>query len=398
MELKSMIRILAIVAFFVGLDSLLVAPLLPVITETISIPDGSGGLLITIYALCYGITAPVFGTMSDRVGRKRMIIIGFTIFSISTFCTGLAKSFEILLLFRGLTGLSGAMIMPSVFALVGDKVTYESRGKVMGTIMGAMVGSTVIGVPIGAFLSEVGNWQWTFYSIGLLTLFLTLLVNRILRNEKQRNDVHVSIAKTLSAPLKMVLVNVSVLFALLATFLWTIGLHGMFSYIGVYYGNNFGLSVGEIGVVIFLAGVGSVAGNILGGKLADKIGKKNVISIASIVTSISVILFSLSIENLVIAITLHIIWSLFIGFGQASLTALISELKPDVRGTVMALNSSAMYIGMTIASGLASLTVSNGFPFSSLGIMCAIASLLVLPIIFVLVKGKALSNKKKMTI
>ncbi|HFJ9327706.1 TPA: MFS transporter [Bacillus paranthracis] len=393
MELKSMIRILAIVAFFVGLDSLLVAPLLPVITETIRIPDGSGGLLITIYALCYGITAPIFGTMSDRVGRKRMIIIGFTIFSISTFCTGLAKSFEILLLFHGLTGLSGAMIMPSVFALVGDKVTYESRGKAMGTIMGAMIGSTVIGVPIGAFLSEVGNWQWTFYSIGLLTLFLTLLVNHILRNEKQRNDVHVSIVKTLGAQFKMV----SVLFALLATFLWTIGLHGMFSYIGVYYGDNFGLSVGEIGIVIFLAGVGSVAGNILGGKLADKIGKKNVISIASIVTSISVILFSLSIENLVIAITLHIIWSLFIRFGQASLTALISELKPVVRGTVMALNSSAMYIGMTIASGIASLAISNGFPFSSLGTICAIASLLVLPIIFVLVKEKTSPNKKKMT-
>lgn len=398
MELKSMIRILAIVAFFVGLDSLLVAPLLPVITETISIPDGSGGLLITIYALCYGITAPVFGTMSDRVGRKRMIIIGFVIFSISTFCTGLAKSFEILLLFRGLTGLSGAMIMPSIFALVGDKVTYESRGKAMGTIMGAMVGSTVIGVPIGAFLSEVGNWQWTFYSIGLLTLFLTLLINHILRNEKEREDVHVSLTKTVDAPLKMTVVNISVLFALLATFLWTIGLHGMFSYIGIYYGDNFGLSVGEIGIVIFLAGVGSVAGNILGGKLADKIGKKNVIVIASIVSSISVMLFSLSTGNLVIAIIVHIIWSLFIGFGQASLTALISELKPAVRGTVMALNSSAMYIGMTIASGIASLAISNGFPFSSLGTICAIASLLVLPIIFVLVKEKTSPNKKKMTI
>lgn len=398
MELKSMIRILAIVAFFVGLDSLLVAPLLPVITETISIPDGSGGLLITIYALCYGITAPVFGTMSDRVGRKRMIIIGFAIFSISTFCTGLAKSFEILLLFRGLTGLSGAMIMPSIFALVGDKVTYESRGKAMGTIMGAMIGSTVIGVPIGAFLSEIGNWQWTFYSIGLLTLFLTLLINHILRNEKEREDVHVSLTETVDAPLKMTVVNISVLFALLATFLWTIGLHGMFSYIGVYYGDNFGLSVGKIGIVIFLAGVGSVAGNILGGKLADKIGKKSVIVIASIVSSISVMLFSLSTENLVIAIIVHIIWSLFIGFGQASLTALISELKPAVRGTIMALNSSAMYIGMTIASGVASLAISNGFPFFSLGTICAIASLLVLPIIFVLVKEKTSPNKKKMTI
>ncbi|HDR4511025.1 MFS transporter [Bacillus anthracis] len=398
MELKSMIRILAIVAFFVGLDSLLVAPLLPVITETISIPDGSGGLLITIYALCYGITAPVFGMMSDRVGRKRMIIIGFIIFSISTFCTGLAKNFEILLLFRGLTGLSGAMIMPSIFALVGDKVTYESRGKAMGTIMGAMIGSTVIGVPIGAFLSEIGNWQWTFYSIGFLTLFLTLLINHILRNEKERDDVHVSLTETVDAPLKMTVVNISVLFALLATFLWTIGLHGMFSYIGVYYENNFGISVGKIGIVIFLAGVGSVAGNILGGKLADKIGKKSVIVIASIVSSISVMLFSLSTENLVIAIIVHIIWSLFIGFGQASLTALISELKPAVRGTVMALNSSAMYIGMTIASGVASLAISNGFPFSSLGTICVIASLLVLPIIFVLVKEKASSNKKKMTI
>ncbi|WP_264448972.1 MFS transporter [Bacillus cereus] len=398
MEVKSMIRILAIVAFFVGLDSLLVAPLLPAITETISMPDGSGGLLITIYALCYGITAPLFGPMSDRVGRKRMIIMGFVIFSISTFCTGIAKNFEMLLLFRGLTGLSGAMIMPSIFALVGDKVTYESRGKAMGTIMGAMVGSTVIGVPIGAFLSEVGNWQWTFYSIGLLTLFITLLVNQLLENEKPRDEVRVSITKTLIASLKMVLVNVSVLFALLATFLWTIGLHGMFSYIGVYYGNNFGLSVGEIGIVIFLAGIGSVAGNIFGGKLADKVGKRNVVSIASIVDSISVMIFSLSIENLAIAITVHIIWSLFIGFGQASLTALISELKPAVRGTVMALNSSAMYIGMTIASGAASLAVSNGLPFSSLGIMCAIASLLVLPIVFVLVEGKESANKKKMTI
>ncbi|MED0960421.1 MFS transporter [Bacillus paramycoides] len=398
MEVNSMIRILAIVAFFVGLDSLLVAPLLPTITETMSIPNGSGGLLITIYALFYGITAPLFGPMSDKVGRKRMIVIGFVIFSISTFCTGVAKSFEVLLIFRGLTGLSGAMVMPSIFALVGDKVTYESRGKALGMIMGAMVGSTVIGVPIGAFLSEIGNWQWTFYSIGIVTLFIALLVNQLLENEKPRNEVRVSATKAMITSLKMAIVNVPVLFALLATFLWTIGLHGMFSYIGVYYGENFGLSVGEIGMVIFLAGVGSVAGNILGGKLADKIGKRNVVSIASIVVSISVMIFSLSIDNLGIAIIVHIIWSLFIGLGQASLTALISELKPAVRGTVMALNSSAMYIGMTIASGVASLAVSNGLPFSSLGIICAIASLLVFPIVYALVKEKETSNKKKMSI
>ena len=79
MELKSMIRILAIVAFC-WIRFISGTFITSNYTETISIPDGSGGLLITIYALCYGITAPVFGMMSDRVGRKRMIIIGLLFF------------------------------------------------------------------------------------------------------------------------------------------------------------------------------------------------------------------------------------------------------------------------------------------------------------------------------
>lgn len=119
------------------------------------------------------------------------------------------------------------------------------------------------------------------------------------------------------------------------------------------------------------------------------------VSIAGVIASVSVITFSLYIDNIKIAIMAHMVWSLFIGFGQASLTALISELSPAIRGTVMALNSSAMYIGMTIASSVSSFTLSKGFPFVTLGIICAIASLLVLPMIYFLVKEKTMSNKKE---
>ena len=133
---------------------------------------------------------------------------------------------------------------------MGDKVTYESRGKAMGTIMGAMIGSTVIGVPIGAFLSEIGNWQWTFYSIGLLTLFLTLLINHILRNEKERGcacffngNGGCTIENDCSKYISFICIISN--FSMDNWITRHVFIHRCLLW------DNFGLSVGKIGIVIF---------------------------------------------------------------------------------------------------------------------------------------------------
>jgi multidrug resistance protein len=385
-EIKPMLFILAIVAFFIGMDSLVVSPLVPDIAKATATPIEKGGWLITSYALFYGLTAPLFGPISDKVGRKQMIVTGMFIFSIGTFCTGLTQDFNTILVFRALTGLSGAMVMPSIFALIGDKISYKMRGMAMGLIMGAMVGSTVLGVPIGAFLTSVGNWQWTFYGIGILAILVTFITAGILPKTLATNQIPVSAPVAMVSAIKTAFTNSSVFFALLSTFLWTVGLQGMFSYIGVYYKESFDFSVEKIGMVIFLAGTGSIVGNVIGGKLADKIGKKSVVSIAAVIAAIGVVSFSLLTGYAVSAIIVHVLWSTSIGLGQSSLTALISELSPKVRGTVMALNSSAMYIGMMFASAGASWLLVGGKPFLAIGILCAIASLLVLPFVHFLVK------------
>ncbi|EJV56237.1 MFS transporter [Bacillus cereus] len=384
--IKPMLFLLTVVAFFVGMDSLVVSPLIPNIAKSTATPMEKGGWLITSYALFYGLTAPFFGPISDKFGRKQMIVTGMFIFSIGTFCTGLTQDFNTILVFRALTGLSGAMIMPSIFALIGDKTPYKMRGMAMGMVMGAMVGSTVLGVPIGAFLTSVGNWQWTFYGIGILAMLVAIIVMIMLPKTPPTNQIPVSAPVAMVSTIKTAFTNTSIFFALLSTFLWTIGLQGMFSYIGVYYKENFDFSVEKTGMVIFLAGAGSIIGNVIGGKLADKIGKKVVISIATIIAAIGVISFSLLTEHLISAIIVHVVWSTSIGFGQSSLTALISELSPKVRGTVMALNSSAMYIGMMFASASASWLLIHGQTFLSIGILCAMASFLVLPIVHFLVK------------
>ncbi|MGG2014809.1 MFS transporter [Bacillus sp. S10(2024)] len=389
--MRHMLILLAIVAFFIGMDSLVVSPLIPDIAKATATPLERGGWLITSYALFYGITAPFFGPISDKFGRKQMIVTGMVIFSIGTFCTGLSENFNTILVFRALTGLSGAMVMPSIFALIGDKVSYKMRGSAMGMIMGAMVGSTVLGVPIGAFLTSIGNWQWTFYGIGILGMIVAFIIMGILPKTPQTNQIPIFASVAMISAIKTAFTNTSVFFALLSTFLWTVSLQGMFSYIGVYYKENFDFSVEKIGMVIFLAGAGSIIGNVIGGKLADKIGKKAVVSIATIIAAVGVVSFTLLTEHIIVAVIVHILWSTSIGFGQSSLTALISELSPKVRGTIMALNGSAMYIGMMIASAGASWLLEGGQTFLAIGIMCAIASFLVLPIIHYLIKENSIT-------
>jgi multidrug resistance protein len=170
----------ALCAFLVGLDSLVVSPLLPNIAATTHTAENVGGLLVTAYALLYALAAPLFGPISDRLGRKKMIMAGMLLFTVATALTGVGERFSWLLLFRALAGLGGAMIMPSIFALAGDTFSYQQRGKAIGIIMAALIGSTVLGVPLGTLLAYVSTWRWTFWIVGLLALLVLLLTGLFL--------------------------------------------------------------------------------------------------------------------------------------------------------------------------------------------------------------------------
>lgn len=378
-------------AFLIGLDALIVSPLIPNMAASTHTGEYIGGLLVTAYALFYALSAPLFGPVSDHWGRKKLITVGMIVFTLGTALTGIGNSFPLLLLFRALSGFGGAMIMPSIFALAGDTFSYAQRGKAIGIIMGSLIGSTILGVPLGTFLALVSSWRWTFWIIGGCALLVLLIIMLLLPTAPPKRDIPVSPTQAYIRQFRTAFTNPSVFFALLSTLLWTIGLQGMFAYIGVYYHESFKLNVGQIGLVILLAGSGSVVGLVFGGRLADKIGKKVVVVFSAIVAAVGVLSVSLLTHFLLAALVMHIIWSTSIGFGQSSLTALVSELTPTARGTVLSLNSSAQYIGTTISTGLAALLLSWG-GFLSIGLMCALACLLVFPVVNFFVKENVLST------
>lgn len=359
---RMLLPVLALCSFFVGLDSLIMVPLLPAIADSLAIGRERAILLVTAYALAYMLFAPLFGHLSDRLGRKPVIVAGIAALALGTGLTGTGSDFSQLLLFRALTGIGAAMIEPGLLALVGDRFNYAERGRAMGVVMGAMITSTLVGVPVGSFLAQVSDWRWSFYIIGGLALLLLPATGYGIGSQPRPAPNRQPEAGRGS--------RLPLLISLLTTFLWFGGLQGMFANSGSFYHGRFALETGQIGLVIMLAGLGSVAGSVLGGRLADRYGKQASFAWAGLVTAMCVLALSRVEASLLLAVTLHLFWATAFGIGQAALGTLLSELQPNARGMTLSLNSAAMFGGMMAATAVSS-RLLEAESFFNVGWLCA---------------------------
>ncbi|MEK3883217.1 MFS transporter [Paenibacillus sp. PL2-23] len=382
---RRVLLLFTICSFLVGLDALIISPLIPEISESIGFPVHSGGLLITFYALFYGLSAPIFGPISDGWGRKRMIIMGLFLFSVGTTLTVFGQSLWQLLLYRSIAGIGGAMVMPSVFAWVGDVVHTEHRGRVMGRITGAMGAANMFGIPIGALLTHYSSWKWTFVLVGAAAAALAWAAYKLLEENPaegaafSKKVVLHSYYQAFSHRLSMM--------ALMCTFFWWAAFQGLFANMGTLYASRFMLSTAALGLIFSIAGLGNWLGNRMGGRLSDRMGRKVVIGIASFGSAAFIMAIPLVHSWVIAVVVLQFLWAFTTGLGQSSLTTYIAELNPRVRGTLMALNSSVTYLGMTISTAVAAGILQYG-GFAYVGLLCSLSALIV-PVILRTLKPEA---------
>lgn len=259
--MKKMIIVLCVLSFLVGFDLIVTVPMLPAISESLNINMEISGILFTSYALAYALFGLVTGSISDRVGKKKILLTGIIIFSIATFVTGLSNSLFVLIGFRILAGLGAALIQPTVYSIVGEVVAYEQRGKVMGSVTAALILPTVIGIPIAGFITDLFNWRVPFFTIGIIGVVMLVVAGTIIPRFESTSSS--SVVKMIRKALS----NRTVTLTLLISFIYYGGLEAIFSIIGVYYNQYYDLSASFIGGILLFAGFASVLGSIISGKV-----------------------------------------------------------------------------------------------------------------------------------
>src|SRR5919204_2102772 len=182
-----------VATFMLLLDITIVNIALPSIQSDLDASLSSLQWVVDAYALTLASFLLVFGSLGDRLGRRRIFTVGFAIFTLASLCCGLSNDPTVLNLFRALQGVGAAAMFATALALIAQEFEGRERAKAIG-IWGATVGGAVaVGPLVGGLLTEGFGWEWIFFvnvPIGLTAIALTeLRLANVAAQDAQRIDL-----------------------------------------------------------------------------------------------------------------------------------------------------------------------------------------------------------------
>lgn len=323
-----------------------VIPIIPFYMESLGAGGTELGLLVASYAVMRLICAPVWGSISDRIGRKPVMMIGILGYGITMFLFGLATELWMLFAARILSGILSSATSPTTMAYIGDSTSEEDRGGGMG-ILGAAVGlGTIFGPALGGLLAGESLSTPFFIAGGMsiLALILTwiLLPESLHRESRRPSESKIPIPElhlwwqALSSPIGILLV---------LAFILTCGLMIFYGIFGLYALERFGFGPEEVGIIFMVVGlVSAITQGVLTGPLTRRWGESPVIKIGMLGSAVSLILIAWAEDYWTVLITI----GLFV-FMTAILTPAISSLTSKraetQQGMAMGLSNSFMSLG-----------------------------------------------------
>ncbi len=376
---KSMIILFATI-FLVGVGFSIIMPVLPYYAESMGANALQLGLLITVYAVCQFIFAPIWGAYSDRVGRKPILFTGILGFSFTFILFGFATKLWMLYVIRIAGGIMACATMPTAMAYVGDSTSMEKRGPAMGMIGAAMGMGMVFGPAIGGILSGI-SLAFPFVFAGLLALANAISVYILLpeslasENRVIRKVERASLLEGLKTPLVVLFLCIC---------LGSIGEsihHGTFA---LFAESKLSFTARDIGWAFTTAGiVMALIQGLLVGRLINRIGEEKTAATGIILMGISFVLF-LFMYNIPSSIAFMAVFSAGVGLMRPSISAAVSKRTTAGQGSAMGILNGYDSLGRAIGPVLGGFMLDQGL---NLGYYTAI-TISLLALLTLVIGGK----------
>jgi predicted MFS family arabinose efflux permease len=352
---------LALGAFAIVMEGFMIAPLLPSISTDLSVSVATAGLLVTVFAFAYAISSPVLTTLTGDLNRRTLLIVSLATFAAANVVAWSSIGYFQLMGARILLAFAAGLYLPNANAVAVALVAPDQRGEALAIVNGGASVAIALGVPLGAVIGSVGGWRTTFASVAVVGAIAVIGLQFGLPKGFGKGLPTATLRQRLG-----VARNPTALAALSCTTLWAIGAYTVYTYIAAYIGAVLPPSV-PLSVVLFIWGCSAVAGMVLGGRFADKMGPRKVIAIALTVATAAFVGLSAisayvppSYATIPVTITV-ILWGASIwGFIAPQQARLVGIVGVNVAPIVLSLNASFMYMGLSVGAALGGFTLSRG--------------------------------------
>lgn len=276
----------AVFATVIGVG--MVVPLLPVHAHHMGARGMAIGLLFASFGLSRTLFLPLFGRLSDRKGRKSLIVPGLLAYALISVSLAFVTDVRGLIAVRFLHGVASAMLMPVIQAYVGDLAPEGREGRILGLHGTFVLTGMSIGPLVGGLVNDRYGIQFAFLGMGALAFIGFLLCATLLPPVRKERAARTQREPT---PWKEILRDPHVAGLLAFRFSYVVCIGMIWGFVPLYAALKLSLSSASIGTVITLGILGSGAINTPMGILADRVDKRGMVIVGGLLAAAGMFAF-----------------------------------------------------------------------------------------------------------
>lgn len=343
-----------LLVFAASSQIMIIAPILPRISEQLAVSEALLGTLVTAYAVMVGLCALITGPISDKIGRRKILLIGTGMMAAALLMHGLITNYLTFLIVRGLAGAAGGILSGSSVSYVGDYFPYHRRGWANGWIMSGIAMGQILGIPIGTVLAEYMGFRAPFLAFaGLMILTFLLIWLTVPQPDVKLQRARITVLGSIRKYLLM-LQKPEIIAAAGSYFLMFLSISVYVIFLPTWLETTFEVSGNEIATLFFAGGIANVITGPQAGKLSDKWGRKSIIIFSCVGLALVMIFTTLLVQSFWMAYPLFFVTMMLVAMRISPFQALTTELvSAGKRGTLMSLLVAIGQVGYGLGGSIA---------------------------------------------
>jgi predicted MFS family arabinose efflux permease len=336
--------------FAIGCGVMVVAGSLNDLSSAMAVSPAVAGQLITAGAVAMGTGAPLLAALLGGCDRRRLLTLALIWYGVGHALSALMPNLATLMPMRAVSVLGAAVFTPQAAAAINVLAPPEQRGRAMTAVFLGWSLSSVLGMPMNGFVAETFGWRWAFAMVAALSLIAAAAVWRAVPDGVKPPALSLkSWGQVFGSPLLMGMVAVTVLSAA--------GQFTLFSYFAPYYRQVIGADAAAVTLLFFWFGAFGLIGNLVLTRVIDRLGPARCATAGLVLIGLSLLAWPLSAlraglpGGLAVMAVVIVPWALGCFSSNSAQQARLSQGAPALAPALLALNTSAMYVGQALGAG-----------------------------------------------